>query len=98
MSARLTLRARMAVVYSLVVAGMLVLFGLLLYFVLQGALQQDIDQKLTWRTQQVKAVLWPSTGGSLTVADVPLDKLDLSPLESLAAPGLYVRVFDTQGE
>ena len=32
---------------------------------------QSTDQKLAWRTQQVRATLWPSSGDSLTPADLP---------------------------
>ncbi|HZQ39126.1 MAG TPA: histidine kinase dimerization/phospho-acceptor domain-containing protein, partial [Dehalococcoidia bacterium] len=93
----MSLRTRLTVVYSVVVAGVLIAFGLLLYVTLFQALSHATDQKLAWRTQQVRATLWPASGASLTPADLTAARLDLSPLEALDAPGLYVRVFDTRG-
>ncbi|HLZ72707.1 MAG TPA: HAMP domain-containing sensor histidine kinase [Dehalococcoidia bacterium] len=94
----MSLRTRLTVVYTLVVAGVLLVFGLLLYVTLFQALSRDTDQKLAWRTQQVRSTLWPAAGASLTPADLTAARLDLSPLEALDAPGLYVRVFDAQGQ
>lgn len=93
----MSLRTRLTVVYSLVVAGVLLAFGLLLYVTLFQALSRATDQKLAWRTQQVRGTLWPVSGASLTPADLTAARLDLSPLEALDAPGLYVRVFDARG-
>jgi two-component system OmpR family sensor kinase len=89
-----SLRAQLTLVYSLVVAVVLLVFGLLLYVTLHEALLQSTDQTLVWRTQQVRTTLWPASGASLTAADLARTPLDLTPLQALDAPGLYVRVFD----
>lgn len=92
----LSLRAQLTVVYSLAVAMVLLVFGLLLYVTLDQVLLRTTDQTLAVRAQQVRTTVWPASGGSLTVADLSRARLDLTPLQTLDAPGLYVRVFDTR--
>jgi len=91
-----SLRAQLTVVYSLAVAIVLLIFGLLLYFTLDQVTLKTMDQTLVVRAQQVRSTLWPASGSSLTAADLSRARLDLTPLQTLDAPGLYVRVFDTQ--
>jgi two-component system, OmpR family, sensor kinase len=97
MARPLPLRTKLNIVYGLVVASVLVVLGLLLYITLYEALLASTDQTLIWGTQQVRVTLLPSSNHSLTSADVSGATLDLPPIEALDAPGLYVRVFDAQG-
>ena len=92
-----SLRTQLTVIYSLVVASVLVVLGLLLYVTLNEALVASTDQTLTWGTQQVRTTLLPPPTNSLTTANVTSANLDLPPIEALDAPGLYVRVFDASG-
>ncbi|MHB8574211.1 MAG: hypothetical protein ACYDCQ_02670, partial [Dehalococcoidia bacterium] len=92
----MSLRLRLTLTYSLLVALIIGVFGVILYSTLQGSLEQEMDKRLRVRASQVELTIFPGTF-SLTAHDLTSVKLDLSPLADLDAPGIYVQVLDRQG-
>lgn len=92
----MSLRLRLTLTYSLFVALIVVVFGGVLYALMQKQLMQEMDRRLHIRANQAQLALFPGAS-SLTPADLTQAKLDLSPLADLDAPGLYVQVLDRAG-
>jgi signal transduction histidine kinase len=91
-----SLRLRLTLAYSLLVALLLSVFGTVLYVSMRQNLEAEMDRRLQVRAAQVELTIWPGTR-SLTADDLTAAKLDLSPLDDLDAPGLFVQVLDRDG-
>lgn len=90
----MSLRLRLTLTYGVLVALILALFGTILYGTLRRDLEQEIDKRLRVRASQVELTIFPSsTSTPLLISS----KLDLSPLDELNAPSLYVQVLNPQG-
>lgn len=92
----MSLRLRLTVTYSVLVALILTTFSIVLYGIMRGNLEAEADRRLVVRASQVELTIWPETR-SLTSEDLTAAKLDLSPLEDLRAPSIYVEVSDRNG-
>jgi heavy metal sensor kinase len=92
-----SLRLRLTLTYSALVALILGVFGAVLYASMRQNLEAEMDRRLQVRASQVELTIWPGTR-FLTPDDLTAAKLDLSPLDDLDAPGLYVQVLDRDGQ
>lgn len=92
----MSLRLRLTLTYSVLVALILTIFSIVLYGTMRANLEAEADRRLVVRASQVELTIWPETK-SLTAEDLTAAKLDLSPLEDLRAPGIYVQVSDRNG-
>jgi two-component system, OmpR family, sensor kinase len=92
-----SLRLRLTLTYSVLVALILGIFGAVLYASLRQNLEAEMDRRLQIRASQVELTIWPGTR-SLTPDDLTAAKLDLSPLADLDAPNIYVQVLDRGGQ
>src|SRR5262249_7341377 len=93
----MSLRLRLTLTYSALVALILAIFGTVLYASMRQTLEAEMDRRLQVRAAQVELTIWPGTR-SLTPEDLPVAKLDLSPLVDLDAPNVYVQVLDRSGQ
>ena len=93
----MSLRLRLTLTYSLLVALILGVFGTVLYATMRQNLEAEMDRRLQVRASQVELTIWPGTR-SLTPDDITAAKLDLSPLADLDAPNIYVQVLDRHGQ
>ena len=92
----MSLRLRLTLAYGVLVALILALFGTILYSTLRRDLEQEIDKRLRVRASQVELTIFPSSA-TATTPPIISSNLDLSPLDELNAPSLYVQVLDPQG-
>jgi heavy metal sensor kinase len=92
-----SLRLRLTLTYSVLVALILAIFGTVLYARMRQNLEAEMDRRLQVRASQVELTIWPGTR-SLTPDDLTAAKLDLSPLADLDAPNIYVQVLDRGGQ
>lgn len=92
----MSLRLRLTLTYSVLVALILTVFSIVLYGTMRANLEAEADRRLVVRASQVELTIWPETK-SLTPEDLTAAKLDLSPLEDLRAPSIYVQVSDRDG-
>src|SRR3954469_15595195 len=93
---RLSLRLRLTLTYSLLVALILGVFGAVLYATMRQSLETELDRRLQVRASQVELTIWPGTR-SLAPEDISAAKLDLSPLADLDAPNVLVQIVDRDG-
>ncbi|HEY7067515.1 MAG TPA: ATP-binding protein [Chloroflexota bacterium] len=93
----MSLRLRLTLTYSVLVALILGIFGTVLYASMRQNLEAEMDRRLQIRASQVELTIWPGTR-SLTADDLTAAKLDLSPLADLDAPNIYVQVLDRAGQ
>jgi len=82
--------------YSVLVGLILAIFSAVLYGTMRVNLEAEADRRLVVRASQVELTIWPETK-SLTAEDLTAAKLDLTPLEDLRAPSIYVQVSDRGG-
>ncbi|MHB8618756.1 MAG: sensor histidine kinase [Chloroflexota bacterium] len=92
----MSLRLRLTLTYSALVAIVIVAFGGFLYVSMWETLNSEMDRRLQVRADEVQLALWPEPH-SPTLGDLSPSKLDLSPLADLNAPGLYVQVLNLSG-
>ncbi len=86
----MSLRFRLTLLYSLLFAGVLALFGVLVYLRMSSRLYSSVDDTLRFRAQQI-------TSEQITSATNGTIQLDQSVLDEIAAPGVYVEVLDDDG-
>jgi heavy metal sensor kinase len=91
-----SLRLRLTLTYSALVALVMAVFAVVLYGTLRQNLEAEMDRRLQVRASQVQLTIFPGTT-SLTAGDLAFSKLDLSPLADLDAPGIYVQVLAPDG-
>jgi signal transduction histidine kinase len=92
----MSLRLRLTLAYTALVACMVVVFSFVLLITMRDALHAEMDRRLQIRASQVQLTIWPGTT-SLTADDLTTTGLDLSPLAALNAPNIYVQVFSSDG-
>lgn len=92
----MSLRARLTLTYSIVVAVLIAGLGVVLYVAMGRALETEMDRRLLVRASQVELTIWPDTR-TLKPEDLTSARLDLSPRAELDAPGTYVQVLDRAG-
>ena len=86
----MSLRLRLTLLYSLLFAALLALFGVIVYLRMSSRLYSSVDDSLRVRAQQITAEqITSATNGSI--------QLDQSVLDEIAAPGVYVEVLDDDG-
>jgi signal transduction histidine kinase len=93
----MSLRSRLTLTYSGLVALLLIVFSAVLYTTTQQALEWEMDQRLQVRASQVQLTIWPGTR-SLTSEDLTSARLNLAPLAALNAPNVYVQVVGKLGQ
>ncbi len=91
-----SLRFRLTLTYSALVALILGVFSIILLVSMREALEAEMDRRLQVRASQVQLTIWPGTT-SLSAQDLTSANLDLGPLASLNAPNLYVQVVSRDG-
>jgi len=92
----MSLRMRLTLTYSALVAIIIVVFSVVLHATMRQTLEAEMDRRLQVRASQVQLTIWPGTT-SLTPEDLTAAKLNLAPLASLNAPNLYVQVVGRDG-
>ncbi|MBI4213760.1 MAG: HAMP domain-containing histidine kinase [Chloroflexi bacterium] len=92
----MSLRLRLTLTYGLLLAVIVAVFGTVLFASMEQALRVEMDRRLQVRASQVELTIWPGAH-SLTVEDISAASLDLSPLDALNAPSLYVQVLGRDG-
>jgi two-component system, OmpR family, sensor kinase len=92
-----SLRLRLTLTYSCLVALILVVFSVVLMVAMREALETEMDRRLRVRASQVQLTIWPGTT-SLTAADLTSADLDLAPIAALNAPNVYVQVLGREGQ
>jgi len=85
----MSIRLRLTLWYTIILAAVLILFGASLYYLLTAALLNSIDSQLKATTQQLEesARMAPSFTLFGMVIEVP-------DLDIFAGPGLYIQVYD----
>ena len=92
----MSLRLRLTLTYGLLLAAIVAAFGTVLFVSMEQALRIEMDRRLQVRASQVELTIWPGAE-SLTLEDISFATLDLSPLDALNAPSLYVQVLGRDG-
>ena len=86
----MSIRLRLTVWYTAVLAAVLVLFGVALYSLLTFSLLNEIDRQLEATANRVAQVV------RLRLSAFSLStELEIPELDSFATPGLYIQVYDT---
>lgn len=93
----MSLQLRLTLTYSVLVAGILTAFAIVLYTTMRQNLESEMDRRLQIRASQVELTILPS-GGSLRAEDLTSARLSLAPLAALNAPNLYVQVLERNGQ
>ncbi len=93
----MSLRLRLTLTYGVVLIVVVGLFAGVLFVSLQRALSAEMDRRLQVRASQVELTIWPGSG-PLKREELTSAHLDLSPVEALKAPSVYVQVLDPFGE
>ncbi|MBC7223793.1 MAG: HAMP domain-containing protein [Anaerolineae bacterium] len=88
----LPLRVRLALLYGLVLAAVLVIFGAATHSVLSYVLLRDVDRRLTETAQRVLTATRVQVQPLLNVR-----LIELPQLEVFSSPGLYIQVMDAEG-
>ncbi len=85
----MSIRRRLTLWYTIILAAVLILFGASLYYLLTATLLNSIDRQLETAAQQLEesARMVPSLALLSMVVDVP-------DLNIFAEPGLYIQVYD----
>ena len=93
----MSLRLRLALAYTFLLVVLLGVFGVVLYTNMYRSLQAEMDRRLDVRVSQVHTAILPITRTFSTI-DLSTAQLDLSPVDDLGSPGLYVQVLDRTGK
>ena len=93
----MSLRLRLALTYSALVALVLVTFGGVLFISMRQALEEEMDHRLEVRATQVRLTIRPGIA-SLTADDLIDSRLSFAPLALLDTPTVYVQVVGGDGE
>ncbi|MCL6646901.1 MAG: HAMP domain-containing histidine kinase [Chloroflexi bacterium] len=90
----MSLRLRLALTYSILMVVTIAVLGVTILATAAQSLGAEMDRRLEIRAEQVRLTILPR-GIVLTPSD--LAYLDLRPLSSLDAPGIFVQVMDPSG-
>jgi len=95
-TSRVSLRFWLAAGYTALLAVMLAVFGVLLFFGMQRALLDEMDKRLQVRADQLAALLQPEPGTSGS-SSLPSGTIDVSAISSLDDPVVYAQLRDLDG-
>ncbi|MBI4319617.1 MAG: HAMP domain-containing protein [Chloroflexi bacterium] len=88
----MSIRMRLALWYTSVLAVTLIVFGLLLYFLMARHLIDESDASIASRAQHIASTV------RVDVAAPPtLQHVELPPIDAFESPGVYVQVVQTDG-
>lgn len=90
----MSLRLRLALTYSILMVITIAVLGVTILATAAQSLGAEMDRRLEVRAEQVRLTILPR-GVVLTPSD--LAYLDLRPLSSIDAPGIFVQVMDPSG-
>ncbi|MCS6801374.1 MAG: ATP-binding protein [Chloroflexota bacterium] len=90
----MSLRLRLALTYSILMVITIAVLGVTILATAAQSLGAEMDRRLEVRAEQVRLTILPR-GIVLTSSD--LAYLDLRPLSSIDAPGIFVQVMDPTG-
>ena len=90
----MSLRFRLTLLYSLLFAGLIAIFGVIVYFRISSRLYASIDDSLTVRARQITSDTSAASGPDRLS---PL-QLNQSVLNEIADPGVYVELLDPSGK
>jgi heavy metal sensor kinase len=100
--AKLPMRARLGLSYSVFLVLMSGAIAVFLLTALETSLLQDIDEDLRFRAGHVERELEDATGGHTTAlvdhGAVMSALSELAPNEEFSAPGIYMQVLNTQNQ
>ncbi|MPZ15407.1 MAG: HAMP domain-containing protein [Chloroflexi bacterium] len=94
---QLPLRLRLVLWFAVVLLSSIAAVEFFLITTIEGSLQQEIDEALRLRASGVARELAASAGERLDAGDVGGELLELTPEEEFAAPGIYIRIHDLEG-
>ena len=86
----MSFRTRLTFLYAMITGGMLLIFGILIYFLIDTIISQQINATLedTYQTTLPATSRWIQAGGSCS-SQLPTDSIDAH---------VYVQVWDTEGK
>lgn len=87
----MSLRFRLTLLYSLLFAALITVFGFVVYVRTSARLYASVDDSLTLRARQITSTQQASTNANAEI------QLDQSVLDEIAQPGVYVEVLDENG-
>jgi len=91
-----TVRLRLALTYSLMMAALLGAGSVVLYLTMRETLGAEMDRRLQIRASEVRLAIW-SQPGDPELDDFTSGQIDLAPLSGLDAPRLLVQALDDAG-
>jgi hypothetical protein len=91
----LSLRIRLTLTYSVLLAVAITALGVLLYVTMGRALNEEADRRLEVRAEEAQVALWDN---SPTLQVLNAEKLDATPLGQIDSPGLGLEVLDLSGQ
>ena len=92
----MSIRFRLTLWYTMMLGGILVLFGLVMYVVLERYLVDNLDAALRERTVAVHGAMGEHVEGS-THLDVGMVHVSLPAIDEFSAPGIYIQILDDSG-
>ncbi|MFN8534025.1 MAG: ATP-binding protein [Dehalococcoidia bacterium] len=90
----MSLRLRLALTYSVLMVITIAVLGVTILATAAQSLGAEMDRRLEVRAEQVRLTILPR---GIVLAASDLAYLDLRPLSSLDAPGIFVQVMDPSG-
>ncbi|TAK35989.1 MAG: HAMP domain-containing histidine kinase [Chloroflexota bacterium] len=88
----MSIRLRLALWYTAVLGGTLVIFSLLLYLLMLRHLIDEGDANIASRAQHIASTVRVETAAPSTV-----QRVELPPIDAFESPGIYVQVVQTNG-
>ena len=94
----MSIRGRMTLWYSALLAALLALFSVSVYLTLSRSLRVTVDQTIAYRAQEVgNAISEVLTARADPLAYLLRERVVLPAIDVFASPGLYVQVLTTDG-
>jgi signal transduction histidine kinase len=94
---RLSLRARLIAATGTLLAGALVLFGLLFYALLADYLARSFDNSLRASAAEVASALTPDLHETMDADDIRPGVLEPMAVDDASRPGVFVQILDVRG-
>ena len=88
----MSIRLRLALVYTAVLGVILVVFSLLLYLVMERQLVEEGDDAVASRAQHIASTIRVDA-----TAPASKQRVELPPINAFESPGIYVQVVQTDG-
>ncbi len=92
----MSIRLRLTLWYTGLLAMTLVTFGVIFYVTLARGLLAEVDKTLRRASMEVHRALGASSG-NFVFEHVNVTRLDALPMDEFAAPGVYVQIMDERG-